>query len=156
MNKSKHTFMSENSNGNKLMKTQYVTAIISLALLTGCASSGPHQRVGAGAGAVAGGVLGGIIGNNVGDGRNDVLGAVIGAAVGSYLGDAYGRREDDIDNRINAATYAANTVVIDVQNSNGSYTPVTFTKSGASYVGPRGEYYTSLPTQEQLRRIYGF
>ena len=56
----------------------------------------------------------------------------------------------------NAATYAANTVVIDVQNSNGSYTPVTFTKSGASYVGPRGEYYTSLPTQEQLRRIYGF
>ena len=42
-----------------------------------------------------------------------------------------------------------------VQNSNGSQTPVELRRSGTLYIGPKGEYYGSLPTNEQLRLLYG-
>jgi hypothetical protein len=48
------------------------------------------------------------------------------------------------------------TVTIWVTNSNGSTTPVTLTRQGTSYIGPRGEYYATMPTNEQLRMVYGF
>jgi hypothetical protein len=47
-------------------------------------------------------------------------------------------------------------MVINVQNSNGSMTPVTLRQRGNQWVGPRGEYYDNLPTIGQLRPIYGF
>jgi len=43
-----------------------------------------------------------------------------------------------------------------VTNSNGSRISVELTKDGPWYVGPQGEYYTSIPTNEQLRVVYGF
>ena len=46
-------------------------------------------------------------------------------------------------------------VVINIPNSNGSYTPVTLWKSFDGYVGPQGEYYTGRPTVEQLKVLYG-
>lgn len=54
--------------------------------------------------------------------------------------------------------YAApvnNTVVINVANANGSYTPVALRQEGGTYVGPRGERYLHLPTEEQLQGAYG-
>ena len=43
-----------------------------------------------------------------------------------------------------------------VQNSNGSRTPVQLRRAdGGMYIGPKGEYYTGLPANEQLRQIYG-
>lgn len=48
------------------------------------------------------------------------------------------------------------TVTINIQNSNGSFTPVTLHPVGSQWVGPRGEYYDSLPTVGQLRPVYGF
>lgn len=47
-------------------------------------------------------------------------------------------------------------ITVWVTNSNGSRTSVKLTKEGPWYVGPRGEYYTSMPTNEQLRLAYGF
>lgn len=47
------------------------------------------------------------------------------------------------------------TVVINVPNINGSYTPVILTKSGNGYIGPQGEFYPGNPTVEQLRVLYG-
>jgi len=47
------------------------------------------------------------------------------------------------------------TVVINVPNSDGSYTPVTLTKYGDGYIGPQGEYYPGRPTVEQLKVLYG-
>lgn len=41
-------------------------------------------------------------------------------------------------------------------NSNGSRTSVQLTRRGPWYVGPRGEYYDQMPTNEQLRLAYGF
>ena len=51
----------------------------------------------------------------------------------------------------------ANTeVVVWITNSNGSRTSVRLTRRGCSYIGPRGEYYDGMPTNEQLRVVYGF
>lgn len=48
------------------------------------------------------------------------------------------------------------TLTLWVTNSNGSRISVQLVKDGPWYVGPRGEYYTSIPTNEQLRVVYGF
>lgn len=47
-------------------------------------------------------------------------------------------------------------MTINVQNSNGSMTPVTLRQIGVQWVGPRGEYYDNLPSVGQLRPVYGF
>jgi hypothetical protein len=46
-------------------------------------------------------------------------------------------------------------VTINIQNSNGSFSPVTLRSVGSQWVGPRGEYYDSMPTVGQLRQVYG-
>ena len=43
-----------------------------------------------------------------------------------------------------------------VTNSNGSRISVELTRDGPWYVGPRGECYSSIPSNEQLRVVYGF
>ncbi len=45
--------------------------------------------------------------------------------------------------------------VVNIPNSNGSYTPVTIKKSSKGFVGPQGEYYTKFPDVEQLKVMYG-
>ncbi|MFA5114951.1 MAG: DUF6515 family protein [Candidatus Omnitrophota bacterium] len=46
-------------------------------------------------------------------------------------------------------------IIVNVPNSNGSYTPVTLFKQKDGYVGPQGEYYPGNPTVEQLKALYG-
>ena len=48
------------------------------------------------------------------------------------------------------------TVAVWITNSNGSQTSVSLRKSGPGFVGPRDEYYPNMPTEKQLRIIYGF
>jgi hypothetical protein len=47
-------------------------------------------------------------------------------------------------------------MTINIQNSNGSFTPVTLRQVGAQWVGPKGEYYDGVPSVGQLRPMYGF
>lgn len=47
-------------------------------------------------------------------------------------------------------------VTVWITNSNGSQTSVRLTRQGPWYIGPRGEYYADMPTNEQLRVAYGF
>ncbi len=49
----------------------------------------------------------------------------------------------------------ANTVIVNITNSNGSITPVALKRSGNVWIGPKGEQYMSVPTAEQLKPIYG-
>lgn len=49
-----------------------------------------------------------------------------------------------------------NTVTVNTTNSNGSVSQVRLRKQGVGYVGPRGEHYDHLPTNEELRPVYGF
>jgi hypothetical protein len=51
------------------------------------------------------------------------------------------------------------TVIVWIANGNGSRTPVKLVRlnnPAGYYMGPRGEYYVVLPTDEQLRPLYGF
>jgi uncharacterized membrane protein len=136
-------------------------AVAAAALLTGCASPqyGARQSEinSSVAGAVLGGTLGGVLGNNMGDRDNDVLGAAIGAATGAWIGQQYGRGQDNYRHRLDALETQNQTETVMVNNSNGSYTPVVLSKFGyGQYRGPRGEIYTALPTEGQLKTAYGF
>jgi hypothetical protein len=48
------------------------------------------------------------------------------------------------------------TVTVRITNSNGSQTSVNLRRSGPGFVGPRNEWYPNMPTEEQLRIVYGF
>jgi len=127
--------------------------------LTGCATSegsGPSSAVkSAGVGTLAGAGLGAIIGHQSGEtGKGAAIGAAAGAAGGYLIGNEKDKAQMKSDTA--AAQEQANTVVINVTNSNGSITPVTLKRQGNLYIGPKGEQYTALPTEEQLRKVYGF
>lgn len=47
-------------------------------------------------------------------------------------------------------------ITVWITNSNGSRTAVQLRRSGPGYLGPRGEWYPNMPTNKQLRVIYGF
>ena len=137
-----------------------VTAF-AVALVSGCATPPPYQQRQSELndtviGAALGGVLGGILGNNLGNGRNQVLGAAMGTALGGWAGNQIGQGQDMTRNRIGALEQAQSTVTVNIHNSNGSYIPVVLHKYGNEYIGPRGEYYTTLPTEDQLKKVYGF
>ena len=53
------------------------------------------------------------------------------------------------------AATSGETVVINIPNASGGFTPVTLTKHQTGYTGPQGEYYEGHPTVEQLRVLYG-
>lgn len=42
-----------------------------------------------------------------------------------------------------------------IHNDNGSITPVKIRKKDGTYIGPKGERYEQLPTEEQLKPLYG-
>ncbi len=46
-------------------------------------------------------------------------------------------------------------IVVEINNSNGSITPVELKKKGRIYISPKGEHYKQLPTEEQLAPVYG-
>lgn len=46
-------------------------------------------------------------------------------------------------------------VTVWVTNSNGSRSPVLLTQEGPWYIGPRGERYFGVPSEKQLRPLYG-
>jgi hypothetical protein len=47
----------------------------------------------------------------------------------------------------------SDTIVINVPNAKGGYTPVQLTRHGGGYIGPQGEYYEH-PTVKQLKALY--
>jgi len=125
--------------------------------ITGCTTT----QQGTATGAVAGGVLGAVAGNNLGDGSGDRdKGALIGAAAGAFLGNQIGQqkqRNQQLEQRINSVEQRGMQQTVWVVNSNGSKTPVVMKRAqGGMWIGPRGEYYSTMPSQDQLKKIYGF
>ena len=106
-------------------------------------------------GAVVGGLAGAGIGQLAGGHTEATLiGAAIGAGTVYIIGNDGERKKTEAE--INAVRTEQQTVVVWITNSNGSKVPVRLAKSGPNYVGPRGEIYAKLPSQEQLRPVYGF
>ena len=150
---------------NRYLRVVGVTLAAGLAFV-GCATTdgpGPSSAVKtAGAGALAGAGLGAIIGHQSGEtGKGAAIGAGAGALGGYLLGNEKDKAQmkaqaESAQAQANEALRQANTVVINVTNTTGSTTPVTLKRQGSLYIGPKGEKYTSLPTEEQLRGVYGF
>jgi len=46
-------------------------------------------------------------------------------------------------------------ITVWITNDNGSLTAVTLTRCFPGYIGPLGEYYATMPTEEQLKILYG-
>jgi len=102
---------------------------------------------------LTGALVGGIVGYQSDEPGE---GAAVGAAIfgiGALL-----REMDHASGRSTATVHkdeCTERVIVDVHNDNGSITPVTLKKKGDSYVGPKGERYDELPTEEQLKPVYG-
>ena len=134
----------------KNLVTITLIAVMSLSsiFIVGCQSDAQTGTV---IGALAGGTIGQLAG---GDTEATLIGAAVGGTAGYLLGNesdkekAHAERED--------LRQEMNTVLVKVTNSNGSIIQVPLKKRGVGYVGTRGEYYATLPTEDQLRPIYGF
>ena len=128
--------------------------VVLLSFVVGCQVTGDQTTDGALTGAVIGGVAGQLFG---GDTKGTLMGAAVGAAAGGLYG--HQKKQTDATNqRMSRLEQQANTVIVQVTNRNGSIIDVRLTKadSHGGFYGPRGEYYPSLPTQDQLRPVYGF
>ena len=106
-------------------------------------------------GAVIGGLAGAGIGALAGGHTESTL---IGAAVGTGAGYMIGNEGDKAKTRTQmfAMQNEMNSQLVNVTNSNGSIVQVRVTRQGVGWVGPRGEYYPTLPSSGQLRPVYGF
>jgi hypothetical protein len=137
-----------------------ITMVVALALGAGCETmqSGSATEKSTTGGVLLGAGLGAILGNNI-HGLSSAEGAVAGALVGGLLGHSKGQQQDQLaaqQKELDQMTRAMNQTVIHVTNSNGSLTPVLLIKVGADqWRGPKGEIYTGLPTEAQLRTVYG-
>jgi len=102
--------------------------------------------------ALIGALVGGIVGYQSEEpGEGAAVGAVV-LGVGELLHqldrDHQKREHEDKDG-------CDEQVVVEIHNDNGSITPVKLKREGGNYIGPRGERYEELPTEEQLKAIYG-
>jgi hypothetical protein len=118
--------------------------------VTGCESD---AQTGAGIGALAGAGIGQLAGR---DTEATLIGAAVGAGAGYIIGNEQDKKKQKAEEQPQQQTDDADTVIVNVVNSNGSVTPVKLKRKGTGYVGPKGEYYETLPTNEQLQPVYGF
>ena len=120
---------------------------VGLAVLGGCESEAQTgaligSGVGAGVGALAGG-----------DTEGTLIGAAVGGGIGYILGNEADKKKANVSQ---VQTSQSGTETVWVSNSNGSKTPVKLKRDGSGYIGPKGERYSTRPTEEQLRQAYGF
>ena len=121
---------------------------IVLILAAGCESD---AQTGALIGAAAGAGVGQLAG---GDTEATLIGAAVGGGTGYIIGNEGDKKKATADRE--AIRQEMNTIMVNVTNSNGSVIQVPLRRHGVGYVGPRGEYYDNLPTEDQLRPVYGF
>lgn len=130
--------------------TTLITVIVSLGLMlvAGCQSD---AQTGAVLGSLAGTGIGQIAGRNT---ESTLIGAAVGGTAGYMLGNESDRKKTQAEMAYlhQQTDYAT----VNITNSNGSISQVRLRKQGVGYVGTRGEYYNHLPTEDQLRPVYGF
>jgi len=129
-----------------------LTIGILFSFIAGCESDAQNNAligsaIGAGIGALAGG-----------DSEAIAIGAAAGGGIGYVAGNESDKKKAEAARQrdMNDLRREVNQVVVWITNTNGSKISVKLTRSGPNYVGPRGETYSSLPTEDQLRPVYGF
>ena len=127
-----------------------VLTVVLLAALSGCCEEHrsdhgkPIRLSPIYSSAIGGAIIGGIVGY-----QSEEPGE--GAGVGALLGEIDRANEDEDDDECPEE----DEVVIQIRNNNGSETPVVLKRKSGTYFGPEGEHYDRLPTEEQLKPIYG-
>jgi len=132
-----------------LLTVLIVVAMSTVLVFVGGCDSG--AQIGSAVGALAGAGIGQLAGG-------DTEATLIGAAVGGTAGYMLGNEADKTQARAERACIQEEMryATVNVTNSNGSISQVRLRKQGVGYVGTRGEYYNELPTEDQLRPVYGF
>jgi len=130
--------------------TILTVVIVSFGLvwIAGCQSD---AQTGSAIGALAGAGIGQLAG---GDTESTLIGAAVGGGIGYMLGNESDKKKAQAE--VAYLHEEMNTVVVNVTNRNGSIIQVPLRRQGVGYVGTRGEYYPTLPTEDQLRPVYGF
>ena len=140
------------------MSKHIITLAVLLAMglsVTGCEND-------AGNTALLGAGLGAGIGALTGDSSSALTGAAIGGGAGYLIGDgsdkqkAQKQQQQQTDSQIAQLRAEQQMVSVWITNSNGSKKEVKLQKSGPNFIGPKGETYTSMPTEDQLKSVYGF
>jgi len=128
-----------------------VIVISGLIVISGCQND-----------AMTGGAIGSLAGAGIGQlAGGDTEATLIGAAIGAGAGYIFGNESEREKER--ERTHAQmrhmrsemNSRIVKVTNSNDSVILVKLRRQGAGWVGTAGEYYSTLPTSEQLRPVYG-
>jgi hypothetical protein len=134
----------------KNLMTILIVAAVSFGslLIAGCESD---AQVGSAIGALAGAGIGQLAG---GDSEATLIGAAVGGTAGYMVGNESERKKAQAERAY--MRQEMRTVAVNITNSNGSVSQVRLRRHGVGYVGTRGEYYHRLPTEDQLRPIYGF
>ncbi len=121
---------------------------LGLAFVAGCESDAQTGAlIGTAIGAGAGQAIGG-------DTESTLIGAAVGGGAGYIIGSEQDKKKTKAE--IDALRQEMKIVTVNITNSNGSVSQILLRKQGVGYVGPRGEYYNTLPTEEELKPIYGF
>lgn len=153
-------------------KTQLYLSLIAIALIfsTGCGEGMKYKPIYNSA--IFGGIVGAIVGH-----QSDKIGQgiAIGAGIGAF-GEFLNQLDDlpdpprqraqqtqartqtqaaDATPRPSARENIRETFIVQIHNDNGSITPVEIRKEGDKYIGPTGEQYDKLPTEEELKPTYG-
>lgn len=132
-----------------LVKILIVTAVsFGFVFAAGCESD---AQVGSAIGALAGAGIGQLAG---GDTEATLIGAAVGGGAGYILGNESDKKKAQAERY--SIRDEMNYVAVNITNSNGSVSQVRLRRHGVGYVGTRGEYYNRLPTEDELRPIYGF
>ena len=136
------------------MVKDLVTILTVVAMGAGLVFTGGCQndaQTGSAIGALAGSGIGQLAG---GDTESTLIGAAVGGGIGYMLGNESERKKAAAQR--DAIRAEQNTAVVWITNSNRSRVPVRLKKNGPYYIGARGETYNQLPTEDQLRPVYGF
>ncbi len=132
-----------------LLKILIVTVVgFGFVFAAGCESD---AQVGSAIGALAGAGIGQLAG---GDTEATLIGAAVGGGAGYILGNESDKKKAQAERY--SIRDEMSYVAVNVTNSNGSISQVRLRRHGVGYVGTRGEYYSHLPSENELRPIYGF
>jgi len=129
-----------------------VAGLVAVGFISGCDSEAKTDAlIGTGLGVGIAAITGG-------EGSDLLVGGAIGGGAGYILGSEADKKkaQQKTDAQLAAIRAEQNIVSVWITNSNGSQQEVRLSKSGPNFIGPRGEVYSTMPTEEQLKQVYGF
>jgi uncharacterized protein YcfJ len=129
-----------------------LVAMLGIFVFSGCESD---AGTGALIGTAAGAGVGAIAGKST---TSTLIGAAVGGGAGYMLGNEGDKKKakEQTNQQMSSIQAEQNSVTVWITNSNGSKVPVKLRKDGPNFIGPRGEIYQSMPTEDQLKTVYGF